>query len=175
MDGEYRLDVVTLRDATVELAQEHGAERGLPVVAVQDVALELGHLADGLADRLREEGVALAVVKVAVEAVALEVGLVVNEVEVEVLDRELLDAAVVVPPREGHVEVGDVAHLVLVLLRDGGVLGQDDRNPGTRVLEGARKRAGDVGETARLDERHALRAREENPELSTLGVGSHRP
>ena len=92
VDREDGLHVGALRDLLVELAQEDAAQRGLPVVAVQDVTLELGYLGDGLADGLGEEREALAVVKVAVEAVTLEVGLVVDEVEVQVLQRELLDA-----------------------------------------------------------------------------------
>ena len=154
--GEDGLHVGALRDLLVELAQEHAAQGRLPVVAVQDVALELRDLGDGLADGLGEEREALAVVEVAVEAVALEVGLVVDEVEVEVLERELLDAAVLVAPRKRHVEVRDVLHLVLVLLRNAGVLGHDDGGAGAGMLEGAGKRPGDIAQAARLGKRDGL-------------------
>ena len=144
--GEDALDVVAGRHLAVELTQEDRAQGRLPVVAVQDIALQLGHPGDGLAHGLGKERKALAVVKVSVERVALEVGLIVDEVEVQPLQGELLDTAVVVSPGEGHVEVGHVLHTVLVLLRDGGVLGQDDGGLGARVLEGTGKRAGDVSE-----------------------------
>ncbi len=174
VDGEDRLDARALRDLLVELPQEDAAQGCLPVVAVQDVALELRDLGDGLADGLGEEREALAVVEVAVEAVALEVGLVVHEVEVEVLERELLDAAVLVAPGEGHVEVGHVLHLVAVLLRDARVLGQDHGHASARVLEGARKRPRHVAQAAGLGERNGLGGREEHPQLPALGCCCHR-
>ena len=120
----------------VELPDEDRGERSLPVVTVQDVHLQLGQKFDGLADRLREEGVALTVVKVAVGAVALEVGLVIHEVEVDAFVVELLDAAVDAPPGEGHVEIGDVLHLLLIFLRDEAVFRQDHRHLRARSLEG---------------------------------------
>ena len=156
MDRHDGLDVVALRGAAIQLAQEDGAQRCLPVVAVQDVAGELGHLDNGLADGLREEGEALAIVEVTVEPVALEVGLVVHKVEVETLKLELLDAAVNVPPRQGHVEVRYMLHAVTVLLGDGPVLGHDHSGLGAGVLECAREGTRHVTQAAGLGERHRL-------------------
>ena len=156
VDRHDGLDVIALRGPAVQLAQEDGAERRLPVVAVQDVAGKLGHLDDGLADCLREEREALAIVKVAVESVTLEVGLVVHEVEVESLELELLDAAVDVPPGQGHVEVRDVLHAVPVLLGNGPVLGHDYGGLGTGMLECAWEGTRHVTQAAGLGERHRL-------------------
>ena len=111
MHGEDGLHVAAGLDLLVELAQEDGGHGGLPVVAMQDVALQLGQPLDGLADCLGEEGVALAIVKVAIEAVALEIGLVVHKVEIDAVIGELVDAAVHAAPCQRHIELSDVLHL----------------------------------------------------------------
>ena len=164
-------DVLAHRNLAVELAQEDGNQGRLPVVAVHDVAFEFGHAADRLADGLAEEGIALAVVKVAIDAaVTLEIRLVVDEVEVDAVEGQLLDAAVDVAPREGHIEVGDVLHLLLVLPGDAAILGHDDGDFGASMLERARQGARDVSETARLDEGHRLGRGKEDLNLSSNPV-----
>ena len=170
VDREHGLDVVAGLALAIELAQEDGRHGGLPVVAVQHVARKLLELADALADGLGEERIALAVVEVAVDAVALEVRLVVDEVEVDALVLEVLDAAVDVAPRKGHIEVRHVLHLLLVLPRDGGVLGHDDGNLSPRRLECLGERPRDIAQTAGLDERHSLGCGEQDANLSPHSI-----
>ena len=124
VDREHGLHAVVQRQALVELAQEHGRQCRLPVVAVQDVALKAGRqVLQALGDGLGEERKALAVVKEAVRIVARKVALVVDEHIGDAVVLELLQPAVLVAPAQAHVKVGKMLHLRLVLVLDGGVLG----------------------------------------------------
>ena len=136
MDREDRLDAVVEGESPVELAQEHGRESRLPIVAVQDVALEpLGQVLKAFRHGLREEGEALAVVEEAVGVVAREIALVVDEDVGHAIALELLEAAVLVAPSQAHIEIREVGHLALVLLLDGGVLGHHHDDLGSRAGE----------------------------------------
>ena len=167
MHREHALHVVAGIALAVELAQEHGHEGGLPVVAHADVALQLREELDGLADGLGEEREALAIVEVAVDGIALEVGLVVEEVEVDAVVLEMLDAAVHAAPCQGHVHLAQMLHLLLVLPGDGAVLGHDDRALGALGVERLGQRARDVAQAAGLGEGHGLGGREQDLELSS--------
>ena len=125
-------------------------------------------------DGLREEGEALSIVVVAVDPVTLEVGLIVHEVEIEVIERELVDAAPDIAPGERHVELADMLHLRLVPIRNLRVLRKDDGDMGSCVLECTRERSCDVGQAARLHERHNLGRGEEDVELSSDSHGCSR-
>ena len=114
VDGEHRLDAVELVEVTVVQVEVHRRERGLPVVAVDDVGLEIGveqHLEDGA----RKESEALAVVVEAVQAAALEVILVVDKVVGDAVVLGLEQAAVLAAPADRHAEVGDVGQRVFKL------------------------------------------------------------
>ena len=133
VDREHGLDAVVQRQALVELAQEHGRQCRLPVIAVQDVALEAGRqVLQALGDGLGEERKTLAVVKEAVRIVARKVALVVDEHIRDAVVLELLEPAVFIAPAQAHVKVGKVLHLRFVLVLDGCVLGHhhDDLGAG---------------------------------------------
>ena len=139
MDREHGLDAVVQRQALVELAQEHGRQRRLPVVAVQDIALKARRqVLQALGDGLGEERKTLAVVKEAVRIVARKVALVVDEHIGDAVVLELLESAVLVAPAQAHVKVGEVPHLRLVLVLDGGILGHhhDDFGAGAHECRG---------------------------------------
>ena len=121
----------------IELAQEHGRERGVPVVAVEDVARKaVGKVLQALANRLGEVGEALPVVEEAVRVAATEVALVVDEDVGDPVVDEALEPTVLVAPAEGHVELPDVLHLGLVLIGDRGVLRDHDDDVGPGGVEG---------------------------------------
>ena len=143
VDREHGLDAVIQRQALVKLAQKHGRKCRLPVIAVQDVALKaLGQVLQTLGDGLGEERKALAVVKEAVRIVARKVALVVDEHIGDAVVLELLQPTVLVAPAQAHVKVGEVLHLRLVLVLDGGVLGHhhDDFGAGAHKRRGQRAR-----------------------------------
>ena len=157
VDREHGLDAVVQRQALVELSQEHGRQRRLPVVAVQDVALKaFGHVLQALGDGLGEKREALAVVKEAVGIVARKVVLVVHEHIGDAVVLELLQPAVLVAPAQAHVKVGKVLHLRLVLVFDGGVLGHHHNDFGASAHECRRQRARHVTQATGLNKRRAL-------------------
>ena len=157
VDREHGLDAVVQRQALVELSQEHGRQRRLPVVAVQDVALKaFGQVLQALGDGLGEKREALAVVKEAVGIVARKVVLVVHEHIGDAVVLELLQPAVLVAPAQAHVKVGKVLHLRLVLVLDGGVLGHHHNDFGASAHECRRQRARHVTQATGLNKRRAL-------------------
>ena len=157
VDREHGLDAVVQRQALVELSQEHGRQRRLPVVAVQDVALKaFGQVLQALGDGLGEKREALAVVKEAVGIVARKVVLVVHEHIGDAVVLELLQPAVLVAPAQAHVKVGKVLHLRLVLVLDGGVLGHHHNDFGASAHERRRQRARHVTQATGLNKRCAL-------------------
>ena len=157
VDREHGLDAVIQRQALVELAQEHGRQCRLPVIAVQDVALKAGRqVLQALGDGLGEERKALAVVKEAVRIIARKVALVVDEHIGDAVVLELLEPAVLVAPAQAHVKVGEVLHLRLVLILDGGVLGHHHDNFGAGAHKRRRQRARHVAQATGLHKRCAL-------------------
>ena len=156
MDGEQALDVVVPRSVRIEQIVIHGNERGLPVVGMDDIGMEVDvgqHLEDGA----REERKALRVVIVTIEGAALEVVFVVDEVVGAVVPARPKQAAVLVSPRYGYGEVGDEVHLVLQILRNGAVERHNDTAILTFSAKGMRKAAGNIGKTAAAAEGIRLR------------------
>ena len=157
MDREHGLDAVVQRQALVELAQEYGSQCRLPVVAVQDVALKaLGQVLQALGDSLGEERKSLAVVKETVRIVACKVALIVDEHVRDAVVLELLEPAVLAAPAQAHVKVGEVLHLGLVLVLDGGVLGHHHDDLGAGAHKRRRQRARHVAQATGLYKRCAL-------------------
>ena len=157
VDREHGLDAVVQRQALVELAQEHGRQCRLPVIAVQDVTLKTGRqVLQTLGDGLGEKREALAVIKEAVRIVARKVALVVDEHIGDAVVLELLETAVLVAPAQAHVKVGEVLHLRLVLVLDGGVLGHHHDNFGAGAHKRRGQRARHVAQATGLYKRCAL-------------------
>ena len=142
MDGEHRLDAAEFIQMAVIQVQIDRSQRGLPVVAVDDIRLEIGveqHFEDGTG----EEGKALAVIVEAVQAAAFEVILVVDKVVDNAVALGLEQAAVLAAPAHRHAEIGDIGQRILEFQiavqrhNDAGVdaianqrLGQSARNVG---------------------------------------------
>ncbi len=133
----------------------------MPVVAVEDVGGEV-EVWQRLEHRPAEKGEPLAVVVEAVQPLATEVVFVVDEIIDQAVILEALDAAVKLPPAEGHLQALRINHLLPPRGRDVAVLGHDD--PHVQALAGQflGQRAGDVGQAARLGERHGLGGDEQN-------------
>jgi len=156
VDGEHRFDAA---EVGAELGlHEKRHQRGLPVVAVDDIGLEADILHGG-EDGLAEIGVALPVVGEAVDAAAAEVVLVVDEIDLQLalLCLEVDDADVLPPPGERHVEVAQKFHVPRGIVLDGGVVRQKQAH---LVAGDGGQRLGQrlhhVAEAAGLDERRGL-------------------
>ena len=112
VDGKDRFDTAELIQVTVVQVQVNGGQGRLPVVAVDDVRLEIGveqHFEDGTG----EEGEALAVIIEAVQAAALEIVLVIDEVVDNTVALGLEEAAVLAAPADRHAKVGDIGQAIL--------------------------------------------------------------
>ena len=70
---------------------------------------------------------------------------------------ELLDAAVLAAPAQGHIELGDVGHLVLILLGNAAKLGHDNPNIAVLLHKGLGQGARHVAQAAGLHEGDGLK------------------
>ena len=155
VDGKYGLDVLIERAGGEHQVVVYRHERGLPVVAVDDVRLpvQIGqHLEHGLG----VIGEALCVVILAVDLAAGEVILVVDEVEGDAVRFIAEDAAVLVAPAQTDIGVFEVIELLAPFLPDRGI----QRAEHTHIVPLGGKRLGqracDVAQAAGLDERGAF-------------------
>ena len=145
VDGKDRLDAAELVQMAVVQVEINRGQRGLPVVAVDDVRLKVS-VEQHLQNRAGEEGEALAVIVEAVQAAALEVILVVQEVVGHAVHIGLEQAAVLAAPAHRHGVVGNVfqpiAELQVAIQRhdDAGVHAVLDQRFG--------QGAGHIGQTA---------------------------
>ena len=159
VDGLHILIERELRILNLEQRRDHA---GLPVVAVDDVGLEV-KMHQRVDDRAVKEAEALVFVAAqTVDIGAAEVILVIHEVEGHALIFKALHAAVLAAPAKLDLKLAFELHLADILFRDGGVERQDDAHVVALRLEHGGKRAHHVGQTAGLDERHAFGCRKEN-------------
>ena len=162
VDGIHGLDGGVFAAAIVLSTQHHGDQAGLPVVAVQHVR-EVVQPRQHLQHRAGEEGEALALVAAqAVDVGAVEVVLVVDKVVGHACERQLLDAAVLVPPAQIDVKHALLGHLLLVFLGNFSVQRQYDAHVFALCRERLGQRAQHVGQAAGLDEGDAFGRRHQN-------------
>ena len=151
MDGVNGTDVFVAGSIPVEAVVVDRDERGLPVVAVDDVGLEavqFFQMLDGVQNGAGEEREPLGIVIIPVQAGALEVVLVVQQVIGDAVCLRFEHAAVLSSPGNGDVEVQKVLHLGALLLGDRTVKRQDDADIFTFGLQSFGQSARDFGETA---------------------------
>ena len=125
MDGDDRADGLVEFLAHRLVADVDGHERGLPVVAVDDVRL-LRQQRQQLRHRAAEEGEALAVVIIAVKLGTLEILLVVHEVPRHALPLVGEKSAVQAAPGKAHIGVALKVQPVTPRVRDALVERQND-------------------------------------------------
>ena len=147
VDGEDGLDAVELIQMAVVQVQVHGHQRGLPVVAVDDVRGEID-VEQRLQHSAGEEGEALAVIVEAVEAPAFEVILVIQEVVGHAVHLGFEQAAVLAAPAHRNGVIGDVFQLVAEFQI--AVQGHDDAGVHAILDQSLGQRARHVGQTAGL-------------------------
>ena len=155
VNGENRLDVLIARRLRIHGAVIHRRERGLPIVAVDDVGLEFDmrqHFKHGA----REERKALRIVIIAVDAVALEIVLVVEQIVDDAVRFGLKNAAVLPPPGNRHGDARQKRHFILELLLDAVVHGHDHAAADQPLTQRLGQRACHVGKPARRHERQRL-------------------
>lgn len=135
MDRKNRLYPVKSRNSKILLAQVNRRQRGMPVIAVDDIGHEVRHMQNALKYCLGKERNALAVVILAVNAVAFEIIFVVDEIIRYAVIFHGQKAAILPPPGELDVKAGDRLHFRAVLFRDNAELWQDDRisNPALAI------------------------------------------
>ena len=153
VDGKDRLDAAELVQMAVVQVEINRGQRGLPVVAVDDVRLEIG-VEQHLQNRAGEEGEALAVIVEAVEAAALEVILIINEVVDHAVALGLEQAAVLAAPAHRHAEVGDIGQRILEFQ----ITVQRHNHAGINAIADQRlgQSARNIGQTAGLGKRGSL-------------------
>ena len=174
MDGENGLRVADGR-VLEQRAQIHRHERRLPVVAVDDVGYPV-HVVERGQRGLAEEAVPGDIVhEVQIRVAGGEELLVVDEVVDDAVVHILHDADVVVAAgvAEVHVELAAVDHLVLVLLRDACVAGENDADVAVEPCELAGQGVHDVAQAAGLDEGVALGADERHAPARQGGNVKH--
>ena len=162
MNGHDGLDAAEELVVLEAVVKHNRNQTGLPVMAVNDIRAEI-KCRQCREDRLAEEGEFFDVlVDVAVRMVAREVELVVHEVEPHALVLQLKQSDVLASPGEIHRKVGDKLHLLLVLLRNRHILGQNDAHVKFILVDVLRERPDHIRKTARLDERNTFRCRKQN-------------
>ena len=161
MDGQHALGAADGRVGE-ERAQEHRRQRRLPVVAVDDVGDpvhvverregRLGKVAE-LGDVAHQIGVGIA---------PAEEFIIIDEIIDNAVHDHFHDADIEAAPvgAEIHLELAAVDHLLLVLLGDAGIAGQDDLHVAVLLGEGLGQGVHHVAQTAGLDEGIALGADE---------------
>ena len=176
VDGEDGLDAGVVRPAGEHEVVVDRDERGLPVVAVDDVGLpvEVGQdLEHGLTKVCEPFGVVILAIELGAGKIVLVVDEVIDDAALVIAE----DAAVLVAPAKLDVGVFDVGHLVAEVLADGAVQRAEDAHvmpgPGQRLGQ----RAGHVAKAAGLDKGGDLRADKHNfhssipsPESSKAGA-----
>ena len=172
MDGEHGLGAAHRR-ILEQGAQIHRHQRGLPVVAVDHVGNPV-HVIQRSQRGLAEEAVLGNVVHQAHIGVAIgEELLIVDEVVDHAVADVLHDAHIVAAAglAQIHVEFAPVDHLVLILLRDAGVAGQDDPHVAVLVHQLAGQRVHHIAQAAGLDEGMALGADEGHASAGGVVLG----
>ena len=161
MDRDHRLDGAVVLSAGETVMQQYRNETGLPVVTVDHIRMPVEQR-QRRQRCIAEEAELLEIpVPVTVWTVTGEIRLVVDEVVGHALVLILQDADIAVLSEVIHIEVGHVLHLLAPLPRDAHILRNHDTTVIVLLVDGLRKRADDVRESARLDERHGLRCEHE--------------
>ena len=152
VNRKYRLDAVVPGTIAVMNTVINRNQRSLPVVAVDDVRLVADcrkHIQYGAA----EERKTLRVVIFAVNLSALEIVFVVNEVVGDAVLLQTENAAVLIAPRQLHIQAGDKRHLVAPFLRNLRIQRADYTYLAPLLRQSLRQGACNVSETAGLDKR----------------------
>ena len=142
--------------------QQDRDQASLPVVAVEHIGNKVD-LRQRFQHGAAEERIALALVAAhAINVVAAEILLVVHEIEGDIIVDEFLDAHILAPPAEVHIEEHHVLHLAAPLLVDGLIQGQNDAHVLPRLFDLLRQCADHVGQAARFYKWDAFRSRKKN-------------
>ncbi len=156
VDGVNGLHILIeriLRILNLEQGRNHA---GLPVVAVDDIGLEI-KMHKRVDDRAVEEAETLVFVAAqTIDVGTAEIILVIDKVEGYALILKALDAAILTAPAQLDLELTFELHLVDILLRDGGIQRQNHADIRTLRLENGGERTDNVGKTAGLNKRYAL-------------------
>jgi len=174
VDRKQRGNPLVAREAAVFDVQIRRHQPGLPVVGVDHVQVQLQQ-PHGLQHRPREEHKPLAVVRIVLAVLAIELGPVVIGLLVDQVDRHVA-AGQVAPQQSPGDRLAARGHDELDAQRIDGqsavaglaVAGHDHGRPVAQAGELDRERPADVGQPARLGERHRLTGGHKDLHASTL-------
>lgn len=157
VDGKHRLDALIFLCETIEHVEKHGTKRGVPVVCVKHVGIEINERKH-FEHRFREKRKTLAVVKMSVQALALEIVFVVHKIVGHAVVNRFVNTAILSAPAQihkgGRDKTESIAELVVNLLF---VERDDDTAIVSQSIECFWQRTCHVAESARADKRHSFR------------------
>ena len=160
VDGEDGLQRALGTPLVLGLDQE-GQKRGVPVVAVQNLRLEVQQV-QALHHRPLEKGVLLHLgLSAAVDGVA-EIVFAVDQVDGQTIQLQLQQPGVFVAPAQVYIGVGHILHLVGIFLPHHAVIRRDDPGVKAQGVEVFGQPARHVGQAAGLAQRSALRRRHQH-------------
>ena len=163
MDGHDGADAVVEGVGFKQRVQEHRRHARLPVVAVNDVRMEINHRQDGQRS-LGEEAELLDIpVDISIGLFPVEIVLVVNEIVGHAIQFVGHDPHVnIAELPEIHIKMMDVAELAAIFVRDAPVVGQHNAHIVLAAVKRLGKRANHVGQSAGFDKRNAFRSDKQN-------------
>ena len=158
MDGHDCADAAIERVVLEHLVQINRDQCGLPVMAVDDIRTE----ADERQHRqhsLGEEAELLDIPQdIAVQLFAVEEMLVVDIIIADTVQLACHNADIeIAQPAQIHIEISDIRKATAILLRDTGIVRNDDTHIVFFLIQGFRKRADNIRQTSGLDKRYAFR------------------
>ena len=147
-----------LHAAAVLCAGKHGDHGGVPVVAVEDIRLEILQTRDRIQNRPAEIGILLALAVTAEIDRRTEILFAVDEVDDHPVDHEFLETHIFPSPAEIAVEAYNVLCPVAILLLDDPVIRHDDSGVHTEFRKRLRKRSHHIRKSPCFGQRRAFRA-----------------
>ena len=155
VDGEHGLDILVEGTRGEHQVIVHRHQRGLPVIAVDDVRLPF-QVGQHLEHRLGKIGEALRVVILAVDLAAGEIVLVVDEIEGHAVRLIAEHAAVLVAPAQAHIGVFQVIEFFPPFLADRRIQGAEHAHVVSLCRKGLGQRARDIAQAAGFYKRGAF-------------------
>ena len=157
VNGKHGFDALIFLACAIEHVEEHGSKSRVPIVCVNHVGEEIDER-QHFEHRFGEERKTFAVVKVAVKSFALEIILVVHKIVCHTVVRRLVHSAVLTTPTQIHKSGRNESDRIAIRFFDFFFV-KRDYHPAivTLRIECFWKRARNVAESARTNERHCFR------------------
>ena len=149
------LDVAVPRTAVVIQSVVHRNECRLPVIAVDDIRMEINGR-QHFQNCAGEKGKALRVIILSIYAVSCEIVLIIQEIVLYAVRFIHKDAAVLAAPCNLHIQISQVVHLIAPLRLNLAVQRADHGNLVSLCRQRLRQRTCHIAQTAGFDKRRYL-------------------